>query len=114
MSPSERHGMSQEPMAGRNFFADLGQLSLEMRFGSAGRMTFTVVNGGGLVPDGHTETVAVTSQEIRTEVFLTSWKEESGATITHLEDIERGQVHSRITLPDGTPIALTGTIKPLD
>lgn len=106
--------MSHEPMANRNFFADLGQLSLEMRFEPGERMTFTVVNGGGLVPDGHTETVAVTSQEIRPEVFLTSWKEESGATITHLEDVERGRVYSRITLPDGTPIALTGTIKPLD
>jgi hypothetical protein len=106
--------MTHEPTARRNLFAELGQLSLEMRFESDKRMTFTVVNGGGLVPDGHTETVAVTSQEIRPEVFLTSWKEESGAFVTHLEDVERGRVYSRITLPDGSPIALTGTIKPLD
>jgi hypothetical protein len=106
--------MSQEPLANRNFFADLGQLSLEMRFEPEGQLTFTIVNGGGLVPDGYTETVAVTSQEVRPEVFLTSWKEKSGATVTHLEDIERGQVYSRITEPDGTPIALTGTIKPLN
>ncbi|GAB7101717.1 hypothetical protein JCM4814A_00310 [Streptomyces phaeofaciens JCM 4814] len=106
--------MSHEPTARRNLFAELGQLSLEMRFESDKRMTFTVVNGGGLVPDGHTETVAVTSQEVRPEVFLTSWKEESGAFVTHLEDVERGRVYSRITLPDGSPIALTGTIKPLD
>ncbi|MFH8535059.1 MoaF-related domain-containing protein [Streptomyces tendae] len=106
--------MSQEPMANRNFFADLGQLSLEMRFEPGERMTFTIVNGGGLVPDGHTETVAVTVQEVRPEVFLTSWKEESGATITHLEDVERGRVYSRITLADGTPVALAGTIRPLD
>lgn len=106
--------MSQEQMTNRSFFVDLGQLTLEMRFESDDRMTFTVVKGGDLVPDGHTETVAITSAEIRPQVFLTSWKEESGATITHLEDIERGQVHSRITLPDGTPLALTGTIRPLD
>ncbi|AEY87000.1 hypothetical protein SHJG_1725 [Streptomyces hygroscopicus subsp. jinggangensis 5008] len=106
--------MSQMRMTKRRYFVDLGQLTLEEHFESEERMTFTVVAGGGLVPDGYVETVAITAVEIRPDVFLISWKEESGATITHLEDFERGVVHSRITLPDGTPLALTGTIKPLD
>ncbi|MEU7473506.1 hypothetical protein AB0A94_34175 [Streptomyces sp. NPDC044984] len=105
--------MTQDQVADRHIFVDLGRLTLEMRFQAGGRMTFTVVEGGDLVPNGHTETVGITSAEIRPEVFLTSWKEESGATITHLEDFERGRVHSRITLPDGTPLALTGTIEVL-
>jgi hypothetical protein len=106
--------MSQERLINRRYFVDLGRLTLEENFESAERMTFTVVAGGGMVPDGYVETVATTAVEIRPDVFLISWKEESGANITHLEDFEHGVVHSRITLPDGTPLALTGTIKPLD
>lgn len=106
--------MSQERMTQRRYFVDLGPLTLEEHFESEERMTFTVVAGGGMVPDGYVETVAITAAEIRPDVFLTSWKEQSGATVTHLDDFERGVVHSRITLPDGTPLALTGTIKPLD
>ncbi|MGC0379708.1 MoaF-related domain-containing protein [Streptomyces sp. SAI-229] len=106
--------MSQKQIIGRRFLADLGALTLEIYFESEKRMTFTVIEGGELVPDNHTETVAVTTAEIRPDVYLTSWKELSGATITHLEDFERGLLYSRITLPDGTPLALSGTISPLD
>ncbi|MEU2228105.1 MULTISPECIES: hypothetical protein [unclassified Streptomyces] len=106
--------MSQQRMDKRRYFVDLGQLTLEEDFESDKRMTFTVVAGGGMVPDGYVETVDITAVEIRPDVFLTSWTEESGANITHVEDFERGVVHSRITLPDGTPLAITGTIKPLD
>ncbi|KOG74274.1 MULTISPECIES: MoaF-related domain-containing protein [Streptomyces] len=105
--------MSHERLTKHRYFVDLGPLTLEENFESGERMTFTVVAGGGMVPDGYVETVAITAVEIRPDVFLTSWTEESGANIVHLEDFERGVVHSRITLPDGTPLALTGTIKPL-
>lgn len=99
---------------GTRFLAEVGPLTFEMHFASEQQMTFRIIQGAGMVPDGHEETVAVTVAEIRPDVYLTSWKEESGATVTHLEDFDRGQLHARITHPDGTTDALTGTIRPLD
>ncbi|MFF9488231.1 hypothetical protein [Streptomyces sp. NPDC014676] len=106
--------MSQERLTNSRYFVDLGRLTMEENHEPAERMTFTVVTGGGMMPDGYVPMVATTAVEIRPDVFRTSWEEESEAGITHLEDSERGEVHSRITLRDGTPLALNGTIKPLD
>ncbi|MFH9089892.1 MoaF-related domain-containing protein [Streptomyces sp. NPDC017673] len=95
---------------GRRHFVDLGVLTFEMRYGADSTMHLTVVDGGGVLPDGHTETVTTTVAEVRPHVYLTSWRERRGTRVLHLEDFERGRVHSRIALPGGEPHARLGTL----
>jgi hypothetical protein len=59
-----------------------------------------VVHGAGLAPDG----------QIRAGVYLNSWIEASGATVTHLEDFENGKLFSNVTVA-GKLHNFVGTIK---
>ncbi|MEV1082659.1 hypothetical protein AB0I98_31255 [Streptomyces sp. NPDC050211] len=54
--------------------------------------------------------MALNLQEIREGVYLNSWTEASGATVTHLEDFENGKLYSNVTV-DGKLHHFTGTIK---
>jgi hypothetical protein len=54
-----------------------------------------------------TETYAHTP--IRPGVFMVSWQEADGITVTHVEDFENDLVHAAITLPDHTFLTLKGT-----
>lgn len=66
------------------YIAKLGALVVELHFESRTRLTFTILDGGGLAKLGYRETVD-TTVELRPNVFFTSWKERSGATVTHFE-----------------------------
>jgi hypothetical protein len=65
--------------------------------------------GRGLAPDGHTETVEIDLKKIRDGVYLNSWTEASGATVTHVEDFANATLYSNVTV-DGTLHNLVGTI----
>ncbi|MEV5958644.1 hypothetical protein AB0M11_33725 [Streptomyces sp. NPDC051987] len=95
---------------GNRYFVDLGILTFEMHCVTDSTMALTVVEGGGILPDGHTETVTTTVAEVRPHVYLTSWREQRGTRVLHLEDFERGRVHSRIALPGSAPVAHLGTL----
>ncbi len=62
-------------------------------------------------PYAHTETAKIAVSQIRTGVFAVSWVEASGATVVHVEDFERGVVHSYATLPDGSFLRMQGPIR---
>ena len=98
---------------GKKFRFDLGDLRVNYSFDSADKASFVVENGAGLAPDGHTETVAIELTEIRPGVYLNSWVEASGATVSHLEDFETGTVHSNVSI-DGQIHRFRGRITPLD
>ncbi|MCZ7373536.1 MULTISPECIES: MoaF-related domain-containing protein [Micromonospora] len=97
-------------LTGRSYRFDLGDLKVRFTFDSPTQGSFIVVQGAGLAPDGHAETVALNLQEIREGVYLNSWTEASGATVTHLEDFENGTVYSNVTV-DGKLYNFVGTIK---
>ena len=99
-----------EQLTGRTLVADLGPLQTRLTYDSAQRMTFIVTRGAGLAPNGHTETVDIEIAELRPELFLVSWREASGATVTHVEDLATSALHSVVTI-DGRLTRLTGTIK---
>lgn len=67
----------EEAFLGR-FIANLGALVVELHFESRTRLTFTILDGGGIAEVGYRETVDTTMVEIRPNVFFTSWKERSG------------------------------------
>jgi predicted SnoaL-like aldol condensation-catalyzing enzyme len=109
----ERAANAGEVFLGR-FIANLGALVVELHFESRTRLTFTILDGGGLAEVGYRETVDTTMVEIRPNVFFTSWKERSGATVTHFEDFEREVLHSNATLPDGRFVRMSGTLTRAD
>lgn len=96
-------------LAGREYRFDLGTLKVRYRFESESEATFVVEDGAGLAPDGHTETVQIDLKQIRAGVYLNSWTEASGATVTHVEDFENGTLYSNVTV-GGKLYNLVGTI----
>ncbi len=96
-------------MIGRTYRFDMGWLKVRFTFESASQGSFVVEEGGGLAPNGHAETVALDLKEIREGVYLNSWTEASGATVTHVEDFANATVHSNVTV-DGTLYTFVGTI----
>lgn len=97
-------------LTGRSYHFDLGDLKVRFTFDSPAQGSFVVEHGAGLAPDGHAETVALDLHQIREGVYLNSWTEASGATVTHLEDFENGTLYSNVTV-DGKLYHFTGTIK---
>ncbi|CDZ61823.1 nuclear transport factor 2 family protein [Neorhizobium galegae] len=98
-------------LVGRTFKFELGALSVRYTFNSLTEATFLVLSGAGMVEDGYVETVQIDAREVRPNVFVNSWREASGATVSHLEDFENGILLSNVTLPDGRLVRLAGTIK---
>jgi hypothetical protein len=101
------------PAAGHIYEANFndGLIVVHLEFDADGRaMTFT--DAGSKMPGMKpSETVRYTATEIRPLVYLVHWQEQDRMTVTHLEDFERGVVHSRITAPTGDFFALSGTLK---
>jgi predicted SnoaL-like aldol condensation-catalyzing enzyme len=73
---------------------------------STTQLTFEIKEG----PFARTETVDIQVAPIGNSIFAVSWQEESGATVTNIQDYDRGLVFSFATLPDGQFLRMTGTI----
>jgi phenolic acid decarboxylase len=104
----------ENKLKGKMFLADLGAFRSELFFETEDTLVFKIAEGGGPAAVGHTEKVQVTVQEIRPDVYMVAWKEETGATVTHVEDHENGILLSNATLPDGSFYTMKGTITPLE
>ncbi|HWK97195.1 MAG TPA: nuclear transport factor 2 family protein [Pseudolabrys sp.] len=73
---------------------------------SATRLRFEIKEG----PFARTETVEIEVSALGNGIFTVSWKEASGATVTNVQDYDRGLVHSFATLPDGQFLRMIGTM----
>ena len=73
---------------------------------STTELTFQIKDG----PFARTETVAVQVTPLGNGIFAVSWQEKDGATVTNIQDYDRGLVHSFATLPAGEFIRMTGPI----
>ncbi len=78
-----------------------------LRLESATQLTFEIKDG----PFARTETVAIDVAPLGNGIFAVSWQEASGATVTNVQDYDRGVVHSFATLPGGEFIRMSGPIK---
>ncbi|WP_454860063.1 nuclear transport factor 2 family protein [Promicromonospora soli] len=96
-------------MVGKTYRFDMGWLKVRFTFSSPSQGSFVVEEGGGLTPNGHAETVELDLREVRDGVYLNSWTEASGATVTHVEDFANATVFSNVTV-DGTLYNFAGTI----
>ncbi len=80
-----------------NFQVSLTLLSTE-------QLRFEIKEG----PFARTETVDIQVVPIGNSIFAVSWQEESGATVTNVQDYDRSLVFSFATLPDGQFLRMTG------
>jgi len=87
-----------------------GILIIELFFETDCSMVITVIEGGSLARSGYTERVDISILKLRTKLYLVTWKEQSGATVTHIEDHENGIAYYNTTLADGTFHTMRGTI----
>lgn len=81
-----------------NFKVSLTLLSLT-------QLTFEIKEG----PFARSETVRIQIIPLGNSIFAVSWQEKDGATVTNLQDYDRGVIHSWATLPDGQFLRMTGT-----
>lgn len=73
---------------------------------STRQLTFEIKGG----PFARTETVDIQVAPLGNGLFAVSWQERDGATVTNIQDYDRGVVHSFATLPDGQFLRMHGTI----
>jgi predicted SnoaL-like aldol condensation-catalyzing enzyme len=73
---------------------------------SAEQLRFEIKEG----PFARIETVAIEVKPLGNGIFAVSWQEQDGATVTNVQDYDRGLVHSFATLPGGQFLRMTGTI----
>lgn len=60
-------------------------------------------------PFARTEVVDIQVMPLGNSLFAVSWQENEGATVTNVQDHDRGLIHSFATLPDGRFLRMTGT-----
>ena len=94
-------------VVGEKFHADFGDFLFELHFETETQLTFTSLRGETF---GYSETVQIKMTEIRSNVYLITWKEKSGTTVTHIEDFENNTVYTNITYPDLSFYNLRGTL----
>ncbi len=73
---------------------------------SAEKLKFDIREG----PLARIETVDIEVNPLGNGIFAVSWQERDGATVTNVQDYDRGVVHSFATLPDGQFLRMTGSI----
>lgn len=74
---------------------------------SPSKMMFEIKDG----PFARTEVVDIQVVALGNSLFLVSWQEKDGATVTNLQDYDRCVVHSNATLPNGKFMRMTGTFE---
>lgn len=73
---------------------------------SAEQLTFEIKEG----PFARIETVDIEVNPLGNGLFAVSWQEKDGATVTNVQDYDRGVVHSFATLPNGQFLRMSGSI----
>jgi hypothetical protein len=103
---NERIKMEKFPAIGHVWRADFGAMAFDLDFQSETSMTFYASNGA---PDGEKETVTYTITPLRDGQFAVRWSDKTGFVV-HIEDFQQKTVHSFVTLPDGKPLLLQGSL----
>lgn len=80
--------------------------SVHLRLLSVEQLEFEIKDG----PFARIETVDIQVQSLGNGMFAVSWQEKSGATVTNIQDFDRGVIHSFATLPDGQFLRMTGRL----
>lgn len=83
------------------------EFRVSLRLQSRTQLSFEIKEG----PFAHAETVEIEVAPLGNGVFAVSWVEDSGATVTNVQDYDRCLVHSFVTLPGGKFLRMRGEIE---
>jgi hypothetical protein len=81
-------------------------LRVSKTFLSAEELKFEIKEG----PFARIEIVAIRVVPLGNSLFAISWQEKGGATVTNIQDYDRGLVQSYATLPGGQFLQMSGTL----
>ena len=110
--PPDRRNLNTKIMdiIGKGFSVDFGMAKAILSIESETSLTFTIVEKNG--KEVHeVETVTTEMTELRPQLYMVTWKERNGNTITQIQDYDSGIIYSNWTTPSGEFIHSTGTLK---
>jgi hypothetical protein len=88
------------PAIGHRYLVDFEAFRVELYFESETSLTYTGIKKDG--SHGSSETVTITVEPIRDQLFLVTWQESDKTTVVHLEDYKLNTIITNITEPNGT------------
>ena len=95
---------------GNSFSVDFGMAKAILNIESETSLTFTTIEKNG--KEVHeVETVITEMTALRPQLYMLTWKEKNGNTITQIQDYENGIIYSNWTRPSGEFIHAKGTLK---
>lgn len=96
-------------ITGNKYLVQFGMAKAILYFESETLLTFTITEKEGNAVNT-TETVNIKMTELRPQLFLITWQEASGTTVTQVQDYEKDIVYSNWTSPTGEFTNLQGTL----
>lgn len=97
--------MSRFPI-GQEMNVSYPSFQVRMTLLSMTQLNFEIKEG----PFARVETVDIQVVPLGNSLFAVSWQEKDGATVTNVQDHDRGLIHSFATLPGGRFMRMTGTL----
>lgn len=99
------------PIIGNSFSVDFGMAKAILKIDSETSLTFTIIEKNG--QEVHeVETVKTEMIQLRPQLYMLTWKEKNGNTMTQIQDYDNGIIYSNWTTPGGEFIHAKGTLKP--
>jgi len=95
---------------GSEFLVDFGMAKAILDIQSETSLTFTITEKNGK-ETRETETVKTQMTELRPQLYMLTWTEKNGNTVTQIHDYENGIIYSNWTTPDGEFTHAKGTLK---
>ena len=96
---------------GNQFLVDFGMAKSILAIDSETSLTFTITEKEGKEVNT-TETVEIKLTQLRPKLYMATWKEENGNTVTQIQDYKKGEVYNNWTRPGGEFLHAKGTLKP--
>lgn len=96
-------------ITGNKYQLDFGMAKAILHIESDTQLTFTITEKGGEKVD-IVETVAIQLTELRPQLYMITWQEQSGTTVSQVHDYEKGIIYSNWTSPQGEFSHAKGTI----
>jgi hypothetical protein len=97
-------------ITGNKYLVDFGMAKAMLHIESETSLTFTITEKEGNEVN-MAETVDIKLTPLRPGLYLLTWKEKSGTTVTQVHDYENGIIYSNWTSPDGEFTNRTGDLK---
>jgi glyoxylase-like metal-dependent hydrolase (beta-lactamase superfamily II) len=100
------------PAIGKKVKVSFGEMVFELDFKDDKTMSFLGLAGPF---KGATDTVQYTAVAIRPKVFMVYWHEpKGGANVVHVQDFDKGVIHTNIAQPGGEFFNLSGKLELID